>query len=64
VTDKIRAVNSGDTSQASLDDMVATFSSEGEASFAAVAYPVQFVPQVRPSHLEARGKRLIPVIAT
>jgi MoaA/NifB/PqqE/SkfB family radical SAM enzyme len=64
VTDKIRAVNAGDTSQAALDEMVATFSRESEASFAAVASALQFVPQIRPSHLEARGKRLIPVITT
>ncbi|MCB1704493.1 MAG: radical SAM protein [Halioglobus sp.] len=64
VTDKLRAVNAGDASQAELDDMVATFNGQSEASFAAVASAVEFVPQVRLDHIEARGKRLIPVIAT
>jgi MoaA/NifB/PqqE/SkfB family radical SAM enzyme len=64
VTDRIRGVNAGDSSQADLEEMVKTFSSQSAASFAAVASAVQLVPQVRPSHLETRGKRLIPVIAT
>ena len=64
VTDKIRAVNAGDSSQASLDEMVATFNGQSEASFAAVASAVEAVPQVRLDHIESRGKRLIPVIAT
>ncbi len=64
VTDKIRAVNAGETSPADLDEMIATFSSQSAASFAAVESAIKLVPQVRPSHLEARGKRLIPIIAT
>ena len=64
VTDKIRAVNAGDSPQAELDEMVATFTGQSEASFAAVASAVEFVPQVRLDHIETRGKRLIPVIAT
>lgn len=64
VTDKIRAVNAGDSAAAELDEMVTTFNSQSAASIAAVASAVALVPQVRASHLEARGKRLIPVIAT
>ncbi|MCB1689682.1 MAG: radical SAM protein [Halioglobus sp.] len=64
VTDKIRAVNAGDTSPAELDKMVAVFTRESEASFGAVASAVELVPQVRLDHLETKGKRLIPVIAT
>ena len=64
VTDKIRAVNAGDATQAELDKMVEVFTSESAASFAAVASAVEVVPQVRLDHLEPKGKRLIPVIAT
>jgi len=64
VTDKIRAVKAGDASQADLDQMVETFTRESDASFRAVASAMEFVPQVRPSHLEIKGKRLIPVIST
>ena len=64
VTDKIRAVRAGDASQAELDDMVETFTSESQIAFRAVASAIEIVPQVRPSHLEVKGKRTIPVIAT
>lgn len=64
VTDKIRAVNSGDASQAALDDMVKIFTAESQIAFRAVASAMEIVPQVRLSHLESKGKRLIPVVAT
>ena len=64
VTDKIRALNAGEASQADLDEMVETFTSESQMAFRAVASATEIVPQVRPTHLEAKGNRLIPVIAT
>ena len=64
VTDKLRAVNAGDATQAELDKMVEIFTSESAASVAAVASAVEVVPQIRLDHLEPKGKRLIPVIAT
>lgn len=64
VVDQIRAVNAGDSSQEKLDEMVDVFTRESEMGFRAVASVVKTVPQVRASHLEAKGNRLIPVIAT
>lgn len=64
ITDKIRAVNAGDASQAELEQMAKTFARESEDAFTAVASAVAIIPQIRPSHLELKGKRLIPVIAT
>ncbi len=64
MTDKIRAVNAGDASQAELEAMADIFTRESEDCFNAVATAVAMVPQVRPSHLEVKGKRLIPIIAT
>ena len=64
MTDKIRAVNAGDASQAELEAMAKIFTKESEEGFNAVASAVAMVPQVRPSRLEVKGKRLIPIIAT
>ncbi|MEZ5502559.1 MAG: radical SAM protein [Halioglobus sp.] len=64
VTDKIRAINAGDATQSELEKMVATFTRESADVAQAVASAVEIVPQVRRSHLEVKGKRLIPVIAT
>jgi len=64
ITDQIRAVKAGESSQEKLDNMVKVFTEESEVGFRAVAAAVEAVAQVRPTRIEARGNRLIPVIAT
>jgi MoaA/NifB/PqqE/SkfB family radical SAM enzyme len=64
ITDKIRAVNAGDSTQAELNEMVRTFTRESADVAQAVASAMEIVPQVHRSHLEVKGKRLIPIIAT
>lgn len=64
VTDQVRAVNAGDSSQEELDKMVKIFTEESEIGFNAVEAAAAVVTQVRPSRIEAKGDRLIPVIAT
>ncbi|MEM9257389.1 MAG: radical SAM/SPASM domain-containing protein [Pseudomonadota bacterium] len=63
VTDMIRAVNAGEKSQGELDEMVNTFTQESASAISSVSEASRYVEQVRTSHLEQNGKRLIPVVA-
>src|SRR6056297_30703 len=63
VTDMIRAVNAGEKSQDDLDAMATTFSEQSDQVAISVSLARDYTGQVRTSHLETRGKRLIPVIA-
>ncbi|MAT91358.1 MAG: hypothetical protein CME59_02030 [Halioglobus sp.] len=63
VTDMVRAVNAGDRPREDLDAMVNTFTEQSGQVALSVEMAREFIDQVRTSHLEARGKRLIPVVA-
>lgn len=63
VTDQIRALNSGESTQQELDAMVNIFTQESDVGFRAVASAADTVPQVRAARIETKGNRLIPIIA-
>jgi len=63
ITDKIRDVNAGDATALSLTNMAKTFTEQSHQVAQSVAQAQAFIPQIRTDRLEAKGSRLIPVIA-
>lgn len=62
-TDMLKAVEAGEKTQAELDEMIERFSRESGQIQGAVTMARDFVEQIRTTHLETEGKRLIPVVA-